>query len=182
LVTQQSPFNLIRIKRIFQQELVHPWSYRIIRVALAALFIYSGVIKLFDSKTFAAVISAYDLVPEAFHPVVAVCFLCLNRLSDWSRLPTGAGVSERGVFIDMPKSIKKRNAGGIFRTSVKQKASFTLRLRRSEIFCFLKGNRIHDTSPGRDGQADRGILVIENTSEVIQVQGTTFPSRQEKSV
>jgi uncharacterized membrane protein YphA (DoxX/SURF4 family) len=93
LVTQQSPFNLIRIKRIFQQGLIHPWPYRIIRVALAALFIYGGVIKLFDPKTFAAVISAYDLVPEAFLPVVAVCFLCLNRLSDWSRLPAGAGVS-----------------------------------------------------------------------------------------
>ena len=93
MVTQQSPFNLIRIKRIFQQGLIHPWPYRIIRVALAALFIYSGVIKLFDPKAFAATISAYDLVPEAFLPVVAVCFLCLNRLSDWSRLPAGAGVS-----------------------------------------------------------------------------------------
>ena len=93
MVTQQSPFNLIRIKRIFQQGLVHPWSYRIIRVALAALFIYGGAIKLFDPKAFAAVIYAYDLVPEAFLPVVAVCFLCLNHLSDWSRLPAGAGVS-----------------------------------------------------------------------------------------
>ena len=93
MVTQQSPFNIIRIKRIVQQGLVHPWSYRIIRIALASLFVYGGVIKLFDSKTFAAVISAYDLIPEAFLPVVAVCFLCLNRLSDWSRLPAGAGVS-----------------------------------------------------------------------------------------
>jgi uncharacterized membrane protein YphA (DoxX/SURF4 family) len=93
LVTQQSPFNLIRIKRIFQQGLIHSWPYRIIRVVLTALFIYGGVIKLFDLKTFAAIISAYDLVPEAFLPVVAVCFLCLNRLSDWSRLPAGAGVS-----------------------------------------------------------------------------------------
>jgi hypothetical protein len=50
LVTQQSPFNLIRIKRIFQQGLVHPWPCRIIRVVLAALFIYDGVIKLFDPK------------------------------------------------------------------------------------------------------------------------------------
>jgi hypothetical protein len=50
LVTQQSPFNLIRIKRIFQQGLVHPWPYRIIRVVLAALFIYDGAIKLFDPK------------------------------------------------------------------------------------------------------------------------------------
>jgi hypothetical protein len=50
LVTQQSPFNLIRIKHIFQQGLIHPWPYRIIRVALAALFIYGAAIKLFDPK------------------------------------------------------------------------------------------------------------------------------------
>jgi hypothetical protein len=50
LVTQQSPFNLIRIKRIFQQGLVHPWPYRIIRVVLTALFIYGAAIKLFDPK------------------------------------------------------------------------------------------------------------------------------------
>lgn len=72
MVTQQSPFNLIRIKRIFPQGLIHPWPYRIIRVALAALFICSGVIKLFDPKAFAATISAYELVPEAFLPVVAI--------------------------------------------------------------------------------------------------------------
>jgi uncharacterized membrane protein YphA (DoxX/SURF4 family) len=93
LITQQSPSNLIRIKRTVRQGLIHPWPYRIIRVVLAALFIYGGVIRLFDPKAFAAVISAYDLVPEAFLPIVAVCFLCLNRLSDWSRLPAGACVS-----------------------------------------------------------------------------------------
>jgi hypothetical protein len=93
LVTQQSPFNLIRIKRIFQQGLIHPLPYRIIRMALAALFIYGGIITLFDPKAFAATISAYDLIPEAFLPAAAVCFLCLNRLSDWYRLPAGAGVS-----------------------------------------------------------------------------------------
>ena len=37
-------------------------------------------------------------------------------------------------------------------------------------FGFLKENRTQDTSPGRDGQADRGILVFENTSEVIQAE------------
>jgi uncharacterized membrane protein YphA (DoxX/SURF4 family) len=52
--------------------LVHPWPYRIVRLALAGLFIYGGVTKLFDPKAFAATISAYDLVPEAFLPVVAI--------------------------------------------------------------------------------------------------------------
>jgi len=35
---------------------------------------------------------------------------------------------------------------------------------------FLKGNRTQDAAPGCDGQADRGILVFENTSEVIQAE------------
>jgi hypothetical protein len=41
-------------------------------MALAALFIYGGVIKLFDPKAFAATISAYDLIPDIFLPVVAI--------------------------------------------------------------------------------------------------------------
>ena len=48
------------------------WPYRIVRAALAALFIYGGGIKLLDPKAFARIISAYDLVPEMLLPVVAV--------------------------------------------------------------------------------------------------------------
>jgi len=48
------------------------WPYRVVRVALAALFIYGGVVKLFDPKAFARTISGYDLVPEMLLPVVAV--------------------------------------------------------------------------------------------------------------
>lgn len=48
------------------------WSYRIIRISLAILFIYGGGIKLLDPKAFAGTISAYDLVPEMLLPVVAV--------------------------------------------------------------------------------------------------------------
>ena len=61
-----------KIRSIFHQGLVHPWPYRIVRMALAALFIYGGVIKLFDPKAFAATISAYDLVPDISLPVVAI--------------------------------------------------------------------------------------------------------------
>jgi uncharacterized membrane protein YphA (DoxX/SURF4 family) len=61
-----------KIKDIFRQGWVHPWSYRIVRMALAVLFIYAGVTKLFDPKAFAAIISAYDLVPEALLPFLAV--------------------------------------------------------------------------------------------------------------
>lgn len=48
------------------------WPYRIIRIGLAALFIYGGVIKLFHPKVFAATISTYNIVPEMFLPVVAI--------------------------------------------------------------------------------------------------------------
>lgn len=36
-----------KIRNIFHQALVHPWPYWIVRMALAALFIYAGVIRLF---------------------------------------------------------------------------------------------------------------------------------------
>jgi uncharacterized membrane protein YphA (DoxX/SURF4 family) len=49
-----------------------PWLYQILRIGLAGLFIYAGVIKLLDPKAFAHTISSYDIVPEVFLPVVAV--------------------------------------------------------------------------------------------------------------
>jgi len=38
------------------------------------------------------------------------------------------------------------------------------------LFGFLKGSGRQDTAPGRDELADRGILVFENTGEVIQAE------------
>lgn len=61
-----------RIRRIFHQGLIHPWPYRITRIALACFFIYAGVIKLFDPGTFAATIASYGLVPEMLLPVAAI--------------------------------------------------------------------------------------------------------------
>lgn len=60
------------LRNVFHQVLVHPWPYRIIRIALAGLFIYGGVVKLFSPKAFAATISTYNLVPEMLLPVVAI--------------------------------------------------------------------------------------------------------------
>ena len=48
------------------------WSYRIVRISLAALFIYGGVLKLVDPKSFARTISGYGLVPEMLLPAVAI--------------------------------------------------------------------------------------------------------------
>ena len=61
-----------KIKELFYKVMANPWPYRIIRFALAALFIYGGVVKLFDPKAFAATISTYDLVPEVLLPVIAI--------------------------------------------------------------------------------------------------------------
>ena len=74
MVDHKSKFsrNLLEIRGLLHRGLAYPRLYLIIRVALAALFIYGGVTKLFDPKAFAATISAYDLVPETFLPVVAV--------------------------------------------------------------------------------------------------------------
>lgn len=38
------------------------------------------------------------------------------------------------------------------------------------LFKFLKRNKVEQDSPGPDAQCDRGILVFENTSEVIQAE------------
>ena len=38
------------------------------------------------------------------------------------------------------------------------------------LFGFLKGDKAKGVSPSRNGQADRGILVFENTGEVIQAE------------
>jgi len=48
------------------------WIYRGVRLALAVLFIYGGIVKLLDPHAFARTISAYDLVPDALLPVVAI--------------------------------------------------------------------------------------------------------------
>jgi uncharacterized membrane protein YphA (DoxX/SURF4 family) len=60
------------IRSFFHRMLIHPWPYRIVRIALASIFIYGGVVKLFAPKAFAATISTYNLVPDIFLPVVAI--------------------------------------------------------------------------------------------------------------
>jgi len=52
--------------------LLSPWSYRVVRMALAGLFIFGGGVKLLDPRAFAATISVYGLVPEPLLPFVAV--------------------------------------------------------------------------------------------------------------
>jgi uncharacterized membrane protein YphA (DoxX/SURF4 family) len=62
------------------------WPYRIIRIGLAALFIYGGIIKLIDPRAFARTISAYDLVPEMLLPIVAVGLPIIETMAGLSLL------------------------------------------------------------------------------------------------
>ena len=39
-----------KIRNFFHQGLFHPWPYRIVRIALAAFFIYAGMTKLFGYR------------------------------------------------------------------------------------------------------------------------------------
>jgi uncharacterized membrane protein YphA (DoxX/SURF4 family) len=43
---------------------VSPWPYRLVRVCLGAIFVFSGVVKLVDPKRFARTISEFGLLPE----------------------------------------------------------------------------------------------------------------------
>jgi len=74
LVNQSSAYTkyLNTIRKILHLGLAHPWPYRIVRIALACLFIYGGIAKLFDPRAFATTLSNYDLVPEMFLPILAV--------------------------------------------------------------------------------------------------------------
>lgn len=57
---------------LFRRIFMNPWLYRIVRIALSAVFLYGGIIKLFAPKAFAATISTYNIVPEMLLPVVAI--------------------------------------------------------------------------------------------------------------
>jgi uncharacterized membrane protein YphA (DoxX/SURF4 family) len=61
-----------KAQEIIKKILSLSWPYRIVRFGVAALFIYGGIIKLFDPKGFARIISTYDIIPDALLPFVAV--------------------------------------------------------------------------------------------------------------
>jgi uncharacterized membrane protein YphA (DoxX/SURF4 family) len=57
------------------------WLYHFLRLALAAIFIYAGVVKLLDPRAFAHTIAQYDLVPEGLLPLVAIGLPALEVLA-----------------------------------------------------------------------------------------------------
>ncbi len=64
--------SMTEVKKYWKKIFGYPWPERIIRFALGSVFIYAGFIKLLDPKTFAKVISQYDLIPESLLAPVAV--------------------------------------------------------------------------------------------------------------
>ncbi len=50
---------------------IHLWTYKLLRITLGAIFIYSGMIKIFDVKGFARMVSQYNLVPDQLLAPVA---------------------------------------------------------------------------------------------------------------
>jgi len=57
------------------------WLYHVLRLGLACIFIYAGLIKLLDPRAFAHAIAQYDLIPEGLLPLVAVGLPTLELLA-----------------------------------------------------------------------------------------------------
>jgi len=57
------------------------WVYHFLRLALACIFIYAGVIKLLGPRAFAHAIAQYDLVPEGLLPLMATMLPALELLA-----------------------------------------------------------------------------------------------------
>ena len=59
----------------------YPWAYHVLRVALGGIFIYAGVVKLFQAQAFARSLSQFDLLPDTLVPMVALGLPALELLA-----------------------------------------------------------------------------------------------------
>jgi uncharacterized membrane protein YphA (DoxX/SURF4 family) len=57
------------------------WIYRIVRVVYVVLFLYAGINKLLDPRSFSIVIDAFGLVPDPLIMTVAVALPILEILA-----------------------------------------------------------------------------------------------------
>jgi len=55
-----------------QRLLLAPWPYRVVRIVIAIIFLWSGLTKIYDPSGFAVVIDAYGLIPDTLIMPVAV--------------------------------------------------------------------------------------------------------------
>lgn len=58
-----------------------PWAYRIPRVALGAVFVYAGAVKLADPAAFAALVGRYGMAPDILLPLIALGLPALEVLA-----------------------------------------------------------------------------------------------------
>lgn len=58
--------------RSLRHIVISPWTYRLVRASLGLVFVWAGALKLADPEAFAAIISVYDLVPDALLVPVAI--------------------------------------------------------------------------------------------------------------
>lgn len=79
-IPQNTLWDLLSIKSI-QHFLISPWLYRLIRIVIAILFYWSGVVKLFDPRSFAVIIEAYGIIPESLIMPVAICLPVLEIIT-----------------------------------------------------------------------------------------------------
>ena len=54
------------------------WTYKISRYGLGVIFMYAGTLKLLEPKTFAVLIEAYGIVPEALLVTLAISLAALE--------------------------------------------------------------------------------------------------------
>ena len=63
------------------RKLFSPWAYHLLRLALAAVFIYAGAVKLMDPGSFASIIARYGLLPTPLIPWAALGLPSLEVLA-----------------------------------------------------------------------------------------------------
>ncbi|MFH1991875.1 MAG: MauE/DoxX family redox-associated membrane protein [Pseudomonadota bacterium] len=76
-INEKMPFGASAIKGIF----FSIWPYRLVRILLAVIFLWSGIAKLIDSKSFAVIIQAYGLIPESWVMPAAVFLPALEIIA-----------------------------------------------------------------------------------------------------
>ncbi len=76
--------NLKSHRSVLRDEVVYPqgglWLYRLVRLGLAVVFIWSGLSKLIKPQSFILIIEAYGFVPDPLLWPMAI-FLCLAELA-----------------------------------------------------------------------------------------------------
>jgi uncharacterized membrane protein YphA (DoxX/SURF4 family) len=65
----------------FKKTIFSPWLNFLLRFGIGSVFVYAGFIKLIDPKSFARVISQYDIIPEMFLAPVALGLPLLEFLA-----------------------------------------------------------------------------------------------------